>query len=166
MADVNVVLDDNRHAVGELIAAAERCHGNWMTPRAPGKWSPSEVVEHVARSLEESANMISGAQTALPRLPFFLRPVARLFLNRMVRTGVIPKGKTAKALQPSRSLATPAEGRARLEAALAKFDRACRARAATAQFVESGVFGKVPIQDYTRFMEIHTRHHCKQMDVL
>ena len=166
MTDVNAVLDANRRAVTELIAAAERCHGNWTTPRAPGKWAPSEVVEHVAQSLEESANMVSGAKTALPRLPFFLRPVVRIFFNRMVRTGVIPKGKTARALQPLRSPATPAEGRARLEAALAKFDRECRTRAATADWIQSGVFGKVPLQDYAQFMEIHTRHHCKQMNVL
>lgn len=163
MTDVNVVLDANRDAVRELIAAAERCQSNWTMPRAPGKWSPSEVVEHVARTLEESSKMIAGAQTGLPKLPFFLRPVARIFLNRMVRTGVMSKGRAAKTLQPVGGPATPAEARARLETALAKFDRECRARVATSESVNSSVFGTVPLRDYARFMEIHTRHHCKQM---
>jgi hypothetical protein len=165
MADVNAELEANREAVRDLIAAAERCQGNWTAPRAPGKWSPSEVVEHVAKSLEESSAMISGAPSRLPNLPFFLRPIVRIFFNRMVRTGVIPKGRTAKALQPMNAPATPAEARQRLEAAFAKFDRACRARAATSDTVNSSVFGTVSLRDYVRFSDIHTRHHCKQMGV-
>ena len=27
----------------------------------------------------------------------------------------------------------------------------------------SGAFGTVSLADYARFIEIHTRHHCKQM---
>ena len=49
MADVNDVLAANRAAVLDLVAAAERSAATWTTPRAPGKWSPSQVVEHVAR---------------------------------------------------------------------------------------------------------------------
>ena len=61
MADVNDVLAANRAAVIDLVAAAERSAATWTTPRAPGKWSPSQVVEHVARGLEEAANVVSGA---------------------------------------------------------------------------------------------------------
>ena len=53
MADVNDVLAANRAAVLDLVAAAERSAATWTTPRAPGKWSPSQVVEHVAGGLEE-----------------------------------------------------------------------------------------------------------------
>jgi hypothetical protein len=164
MADVNVVLDANRDAIRELIARAERCHGNWDVPRAPGKWSPSQVVEHVAKSLEESAAMVSGGQSGLPRLPFFLRPIARVFFNRMVKTGIIPKGRAAKALRPGAVPPTPAAARQRLETAFTKFEDACRERAANSDAVNSSVFGTVQLRDYARFMEIHTRHHCKQME--
>lgn len=44
MADVNDALTANRTAVSELIAAAERSGAVWTVPRAPGKWSPSQVV--------------------------------------------------------------------------------------------------------------------------
>ena len=164
MADVNAVLDANRAAVRELVACAERCEKNWSVPRAPGKWSPGEVVEHVSRTFEQSANVIAGRQSLMPKLPFFLRPIARMFLNRMIRTGVIPKGRAAKALHPTTVPPTSAEGRARLEAAFEQFDRACRSRATTSDTITSGVFGTVPLQDYARFVEIHTRHHCKQME--
>jgi len=43
MADVNDALAANRDAVLDLVAAAERSAATWKTPRAPGKWSPSQV---------------------------------------------------------------------------------------------------------------------------
>src|SRR5438552_17280460 len=114
MADVNSTLAANRDAIGDLIAAAERSGGVWAVPRAPGKWSPSQVVEHVARSLDESANVVSGAPSKFPTLPFFLRPVVRAFLfNRVLRTNAFPKAKTNKAMNPASGPATPGEGRVR-----------------------------------------------------
>jgi hypothetical protein len=74
MADVNDVLAANRAAVIDLVAAAERSAATWTTPRAPGKWSPSQVVEHVAGGLEEAANVVSGAPS-IPMPPAFLRPL-------------------------------------------------------------------------------------------
>ncbi len=164
MVDIERTLAANSEAVAELLAAAERSAASWTTPRRPGKWSPSQIVEHVARSLEESANMIAGAPAKFPRLPFFLRPVARgLVLERVVRTGRFPRARTNKAMNPATGPATPREGRARLEAALARFDRECRVCARGAGIARSGTFGDVPLTDYARFIELHTRHHCKQM---
>ena len=97
MADVNDVLAANRAAVLDLVAAAERSAATWTTPRAPGKWSPSQVVEHVAGGLEEAANIVSGAPS-IPMPPAFLRPLLRLYFNRILKKGVFPKGwKAAKA---------------------------------------------------------------------
>jgi hypothetical protein len=96
MADVNDVLAANRAAFMDLLAAAERSAATWTTPRAPGKWSPSQVVEHVARGLEESVNVVSGTPS-IPMPPAFLRPLARLFFNRILKKGVFPKG-----LRPTR----------------------------------------------------------------
>jgi hypothetical protein len=94
MADVNQALVANREAVADLLAAAERCGNAWLAPRAPGKWSPSQIVEHVARSLEESANVVAGEPSKFPAFPFFLRPVVRGFLfNRVLRNGAFPKGE-------------------------------------------------------------------------
>ena len=109
MADVNDVLAANRAAVIDLVAAAERSAATWTTPRAPGKSSPSQVVEHVAGGLEEAANVVSGAPS-IPMPPAFLRPLARLYFNRILKKGVFPKGfKAHKALNPTSGPATPAE---------------------------------------------------------
>jgi DinB superfamily len=164
MSDVQTRLTANRDAVGNLIAAAERCGKVWTVPLAPGKWSPSQIVEHVARSLDEGANVVSGSPSKFPNLPFFLRPVARGFLfNRVLRNSAFPKAKTNAALNPASGPPTPAEARARLEGALARFDRACRGCADAGGRVPSATFGTVLVDDYARFIEIHTRHHCKQM---
>jgi hypothetical protein len=164
MVDVQAPLAANRDAVADLVAAAERSVSAWTVPRAPGKWSASQIVEHVARSLEESANMVSGAPSAFPSLPFFLRPIVRRFLfNRVLRTGAFPKGRTNRAMNPASGPASPAEARARLEQALERFDRECRECAQTGGMVPSKTFGTVPVGDYARFIELHTRHHCRQM---
>src|SRR5258707_10670969 len=93
MADVNVALASNRDAVLELRAAAERSAATWTTPRAPGKWSPSQVVEHVARGLEESVKFLSGAPSIpMPMLFALLRPLVRLYFNRILKKGVFPEG--------------------------------------------------------------------------
>lgn len=164
MADVNAVLAANRAAVNDLIAAAERSGAAWTTPRAPGKWSPSQVVEHVARALEESANVVSGAPSKFPTFPSFLRPLVRgLFFNRVLKKSAFPKAKTNQAFDPASGPATPAEAHGRLETALARFDQECRARVGAGQNVVSTIFGTVSVEDYARFQELHTRHHRTQM---
>ena len=154
----------NRAAVLDFVAAAERAAATWSTPPAPGKWSPSQVVEHVARGLDEGANVVSGAPS-IPLPPAFLRPLLRLlFFNRILKKGVFPKGfKAHKALNPASGPATPAQARVRLEGALARFDDECRRRVASGQHVVSTGFGTVSIEDFVRFSALHTRHHCKQM---
>jgi hypothetical protein len=163
VADVNEVLAANRAAVMDLVAAADRSAATWTTPRAPGKWSPSQVVEHVARGLDEAANIVSGAPS-IPMPPAFLRLVGRLFFYRILKKDAFPKGfKALKAMNPTSGPATPAEARVRLEGAFARFDQECRRRAASGQHVVSTGFGRVSLEDLVRFNAIHTRHHCKQM---
>ena len=60
LPSINTALEASKDAMEQLIPAGERAGTTWTSPRAPGKWSPSQIVEHVARSLEESANMAAG----------------------------------------------------------------------------------------------------------
>lgn len=60
MAEIDTVLAASRDAVEQLIRAGEQSGAAWLAPRAPGKWSPSQILEHVARNLEESANIAAG----------------------------------------------------------------------------------------------------------
>jgi hypothetical protein len=164
MADVNAALVASKEAMEQLIATAERTGLSWTASRAPGKWSPSQIVEHVARALEESANVAAGRPSKFPKLPAVLHPVVRsLFFKRILKRAAFPKAKTNKAMNPASGPATPAEGRARLETAHKKFDEACRQLASRGERMRTTVFGVVSVEDYVRFTELHTRHHGKQM---
>jgi hypothetical protein len=164
MTDINTALEASKEAIGRLIAAGERSGPAWSAPRAPGKWSPSQIVEHVARSLEESANMAAGRPSKFPRLPIVVHPLVRgLLFRRVLRKGAFPTARTNKAMNPVSGPATPAEGRMRLETAHQKFDEACRQIASRGERMRTTIFGAVPVEEYVRFMELHTRHHGRQM---
>lgn len=164
MADINAALAAIKEAVDQLIAAGEQTGAAWTASRAPGKWSPSQIVEHVARSLEESANVAAGRPSKFPKLPAVVHPLVRgLLFKRVLKNEAFPKAKTNKAMNPESGPATAADGRARLETAHKKFDEACRQLASRGERMRTTVFGAVPVEDYVRFMELHTRHHGKQM---
>ena len=164
MADLSSILAAHRAAADDLLVTASRAGMSWSDARAAGKWSPAQIVEHVARSLEESANVVAGAPSKFPTFPAFVRPIVRgVFFNRVLRNGAFPKARTTKAFDPATGPTTPAEGRQRLDGALAKFDQACRTRAASGQQVSSTLFGQVSVTDFARFLEVHTRHHCAQL---
>lgn len=165
MADVAEALRQNRAAVGELLAAAEGAHAVWAQPRAPGKWSPAQLVEHVARALEQSGRAIAGQPTDFPKFPGFLRPLLRgFFFNKVLKSGRFPGGaRTNKAFDPATGPATPADARVRVEAALGKLEQAARARGDGEQRVNSTVFGWVTLHDYVMFQAVHTRHHRRQL---
>lgn len=164
MSNLDAILTEGRAAMDDFSSAAERSEHLWTTPRAPGKWAPYQVVEHVALALEESANAVVEAPSKFPNLPSFLRPLVRgAVLNRILKKNAFFKAKTSKALNPKSGPATSAEARERLDTALAKFDTACRARASSLPSFESTVFGKVSVDDYARFQVLHIRHHRKQL---
>lgn len=165
MTDLTSVLVANRTAVEDLAAAGEETGPAFSTPRSPGKWSPAQIEEHVARTLEETASFVAGEPSHFPTLPRLLRPLLRgLFFNRVLARGGFPNAKTARALDPRDGPTTPADGRTRLLAAVARFDEACRAAVARGESrVNSPVFGYVGLADLARFQELHTRHHLRQM---
>jgi hypothetical protein len=164
MSDIERPLAGVHAAVAELVAAAERAGVAWTRPRAPGKWSPSQVVEHVARIMEESANVAANRPSKYPAIPFLLRPIVRLLVfKRTLWRKAFPKMKAIAAFVPASGSATPAAGCVRLQGALTSFDQASRARAASGQDVASSIFGRVSVADFARFQELHVRHHILQM---
>ena len=162
--DITAQVTDSRAALDELIANAEAAESNWTTPRAPGKWSPQQVTEHVAIVLEEAAHLVDQRPAKFPNFPFFLRPILRgMVFKKAVKTGDFPKAKTFKAFDPPSGPETPAAARERLDSAHQKFQEACTACAHAEGMVKSSVFGAVSLSDYIRFTALHTRHHAKQI---
>ena len=167
MADVGEALRQNRAAVDEFLADVDRMGAEWAAPRAPGKWSPAQLTEHVARALEQSGKVIAGQPSVFPTFPIFLRPVMRgLFFNSIVKTGRFPgSARTNKPMDPEGGPATPAEGRQRLQTALGALEAATRAHGPGDQKVNTTTFGRVTLHDYVLFQAHHTRHHRAQLGV-
>ncbi|MGH7470900.1 MAG: DinB family protein [Longimicrobiales bacterium] len=164
MNSVNDALRGTRSAVNSVIASAEASGASWVVPRAPGKWSPAQIVEHVARSLEESAKEVAGVPSKFPTFPSLVRPLVRtFFFSRVLKNQAFPKARTTKPMNPSHGPDTPAAGRVRLEDACQRFERECRSASERGSLMTSGLFGSVSIVDYVRFQELHTLHHLRQM---
>jgi hypothetical protein len=161
--DIDRALAASREAAHRLIADAASTGPAWATPLAPGKWSPSQIVEHVARSLDASANVASGQPSAFPRLPAIVHPVLRIVFRWILNRGKFPKGRTSTAMNPANGATTPADGRARLEAAHDRYEVAVRQLASRGEPMATPMFGPVPVEDYVRFMELHTWHHDRQI---
>jgi hypothetical protein len=166
MADLQTVVADNREAVSAFLAAARTIPpSQWTQPRAPGKWSPAQVTEHVALAYELSRGILHGSFPArsAPRL---LRPLIRiLFLNPILKNGRFgPGGKSPKTFQPTPSPAPPAALTARLQGASDGLEADLAAAARTGpSTVDHPFFGHVPLPEYLRLQAIHTRHHRQQL---
>jgi hypothetical protein len=157
-------LAELREAVDALSAAAAAASERWSQSPGPERWSPGQIVEHVAMTLDESAKVAAGKPSRFPELPPFVRPFVRwLFLNPALRKSAIPRGVTTPAFNPAQGLATMLEGRVRLSRALLEFDQAVRLSAARGPVVRSTVFGTVSASRFVRFQALHTRHHIAQL---
>jgi hypothetical protein len=163
VGDIESALTASRNAADQLIANAAAPGRAWDAPCAPGKWSPSQIVEHVARSYEATVHVAAGQPSAFPATPSLLHPLLRIVFRRILRRGAFPKGKTTEAMNPAAGAATPADGRTRLMTAHARFETACRAVAARGTPMKTPMFGAVAVEDFVRFMELHTRHHNRQI---
>jgi hypothetical protein len=161
--DIATEVSDSRAALEEFLGAAEAAAANWTTPRAPKKWSPAQVTEHIARVFDDVANMIEGKPHGFPKMPFFVKPIFAVLVRRTVKSGNFPKARTFKPFDPIDGPETPAAARDRVVAAHERYLTACSASAERDGTVTSSVFGTVPVADYMRFTTMHTRHHRKQI---
>ena len=164
MQDLDDSLAAARAAVEAMIQTVSHTATQWAAPLAPGRWSPSQVVEHVALALEASADEIAGRPSRFPNLPRPIRFLARTFLfDRVLRTGVFPKGRTNPAMNPASGPPSAAAGVARLEAAWERLSATCTTASAQDHQLTSTIFGRVGLVDYIRFQTQHTRHHHRQL---
>jgi hypothetical protein len=162
MAELDVAIQDGRKAVADFVAHARGvAPDRWAAPRAPGKWSPAQVCDHVALAYEGGKKLLCGdCPKGMPR---WLRPLIRVvFLAKVLKTGRFPKGsKAPPELQPSAKPPPLDEGLRRLEKAVADFDAEARRRDGAT--IDHPVFGRIKVVDYVRLNALHTTHHRAQL---
>ena len=132
----------------------------------PGKWTPAQIVEHLALGLTTSAETLlkrrnHAAMSRRRRTP--AEHVAR-FLIFGLRW--FPPGRKA----PERTVPPPAVTRAHAErhflAALElwdQIDRALLPERRTNLFAKHPRMGDLTIEEWMRFHRIHARHHARQI---
>ena len=167
MADLQAMISADHQAVGDFTAAARSVPpAQWALPRAPGKWSPGQVTEHVALTYEQSRRMLLGTFTgrAQPRL---MQLLARwIFLPLLFKRGDFGKGgaRGPRFIEPSGSPAAPDVLLARLERAVSDLENdLLTASAARRTRVDHPIFGRMPLADLLRFLMMHTQHHQPQL---
>ncbi len=166
MADLNTAIAEHRQAVDEFAATARAVDGaRWTVHPAEGKWSPAQIVEHIALTYEYSRAVLNNNPPG-PSAPRFLRPLVRIFfVNPVLKNGRFTRKGTAPAMfQPTSVPPDADELLPRLETALRGFEEELRAADRSGRStVDHPFFGKMPVTDYLRLQTIHARHHRAQL---
>ena len=152
----------------DFAAAAEAIPASrWMTPRAEGKWSPAEIVEHITLAYETLLRELDGGPGMQVRTKWWQRVLLRFTLvPKLMRGGAFPKG--ARAPRETRPVVTdPDQG-----AAIARFkDRVARfgVSATFAMNTRPGArlthpyFGQSKIPNAVLLSARHVQHHRAQL---
>jgi len=161
---------DPRRSLAELPALVlgplrGRSDGDWERGPA-GKWTPAQIVEHLALGLALSAETFQARRnhapmSRRPRTP--AQQVARFFIFGL---RWFPPGRKA----PERTTPPAEIDRATAEAdflagieAWDQVDRALMPERRANLFVKHPRMGDLTIEEWMRFHVIHARHHAPQI---
>jgi len=151
----------------DLVLGPLRGRADSEWERGPaGKWTPAQIVEHLALGLTLSAATFQSRRNHAPmkrrrRTP--AEQVARLFIFGLRR---FPPGRKA----PERTTPPPQIDRRAAEAhflaaieAWDQVDRALLPERRADLFVKHPRMGDLTVEEWMRFHVIHARHHAKQI---
>lgn len=159
-------LDDHHSAiVSFLMVAAAVPDDRWTVPRAEGKWTPAEELEHIALSYEAFARDLRGGEPM--RLigkrwqRFIWRAVA---MRRIIKSGRMPRAVSApREVRPTGAPVSREAAMARVERASSDFERVFEAvwRDSPQRKVTHPYFGWMSLGDAARLVSVHTAHHTR-----
>jgi hypothetical protein len=165
MTDIEQSLAAQRRAAAAFTAAALAVpDGAWNVPRAPGKWSPAQVTDHVGVATRVARDAIAE-KAGMGGIPGFLRWLPRkLFFDKVLVRGFPTKSKGPAVFAPAHEPKPRAELIAQVEREVAGMEADARAAAAngTSTF-EHTFFGRLKIADYVTFNALHFDHHREQL---
>lgn len=143
----------------------EHSDADWERGSA-GKWTPAQIVEHLALGLNLSAETFQSRRNHAPmsrrrRTP--AEQIARFFIFGL---RWFPPGRKA----PERTRPAPQINRATAEAhflagleAWDQVDRALLPERRSDLFVKHPRMGDLTVEEWMRFHLIHARHHARQI---
>src|SRR5690242_14490015 len=132
----------------------------------PGKWTPAQIVEHLALGLNLSATAFLSRRNHAPMSRRRRTPaehVARLFIFGL---RWFPRGRKA----PERTVPAPQIDRPTAESHFLngielwdQVDRALLPERRANLFVKHPRMGDLTVEEWMRFHVIHARHHARQI---
>jgi DinB superfamily len=161
-------LDEHRVALAAFHDAAERVPASaWQTPRAPGKWSPAQIAEHLALAYEAMLGELRGGPAMKPRAKPWQQTVFRwVVLPHVLFHRSIPRASSPREMRPPETGPDRAAVLHRLAQRADEMERELdRARRAGGGYLTHPYFGPVPPLKLLRFAGVHLDHHRKQLGV-
>lgn len=156
-----------RDAVETFASAAARVPAErWSTEPEPGKWSPAQIAEHLSLTYEHLLAELRGGPPMRLKGTRFFRLVVRLkVLPAFLREGRVPRGVRApREVRPVEAPGDRADGIHRFRSLAETFDAEITARRAAGRCrVTHPYFGRLNADQSIRFVEVHIRHHTKQL---
>jgi hypothetical protein len=162
-------LEEHRAAVEKLVGVLDAVpESRWLEPWEPGKWSPSQIAEHLALSYEAVLRELSGEAGMQLKLSPARRRLLRWFLlPHMLFHRSFPAGaRSPREVRPPDLGAVQGEIGERIRELASRFEAAItRAGAAGEAGITHPYFGRIPPLRALRFITLHLEHHRKQIPV-
>lgn len=157
----------HRDAVAVFLSRAREVSvESWKSARAPGKWSPAEIAEHLSLTYRHLLGELRGGPPARVKGSRLFRFVARYrFLPKLLRDGTIPPGVRApREVRPQMPTEERTEALERFQALAGEFEEEItRRRASGGGALTHPYFGALDLDRGIRFVEMHLRHHTRQL---
>lgn len=158
----------HQRVMQDMVSAAESVPADrWTTPRAEGKWSPAEVLEHVSLAYHVMSNELAGGPPMRIKTKAWQRLLLRFtMVPKIMRGDGFPSGaRSPKEIKPATANANQREAIDAFKKRAADFD------VAVARAQDSGrrvrlthaYFGAMTLVDSVTLLARHLEHHVKQM---
>lgn len=162
------LVEEHREALAEFVATAEALSEEaWGAPRAPGKWSPGQIAEHLRLTCETMHAEIERRGGFRVRTGWLRQRLLRLVLvPRILRSGRFPEGAPAvREIRPDAAVTPDRPGT--LAGLRERADALTRGLAATdpgqVGAVSHPFFGRLDPLQGLALATVHVRHHHRQI---
>jgi len=137
----------------------------WLKPRAEGKWSPAEVVEHLNTVYDVVLKEIAGAPGMQIRTALWQRVLLRFtMVPKILRGDGFPAGARApKETRPAVSTTDQREAVDGFRERAKRFMDEVEGARSRRQRLTHAYFGKASAANTTLLLARHIEHHIKQL---
>jgi hypothetical protein len=156
---------DHRAAIEDVARVVEgQDPARWTQAPQPGKWSPSEIAQHLILSYGPPLAELDGGSGFVVRVGWWKRVALRWRFLPQILGGKFPQGAPApREIRPKTGAADPVQAARDLrESAVLFADRLAEAERARRVRLTHPYFGKLTAPQILKLMAVHAGHHRAQ----